>query len=129
MATSTTPPPTDARQDPAPPDIATMRESALEVLGPDDGPDVLPPALDELDTLTSALRGHLEVLIPDVERAAGPRPKSTAEYCALACVGEARQKLRITPRPELGSRAAHARRLARSLNALCTHYEQLTPAS
>lgn len=117
--------PTAAGLDEPPPDIATMRETVRCLLGPDDGPDALPPSAAELDTLTLALRGHLQLLIPDVERAAGPRPKHVAQYCALACVGEARRKLGIEPRPGLESQVAHARRLARSLSALCDHYERL----
>nr|WP_323186602.1 hypothetical protein [Streptomyces sp. NBC_00878] len=35
------------------------------------------------------MRGHLELLIPDVERSVGGRPKNVAQYCALAWVGEA----------------------------------------
>ncbi|GAA5032458.1 hypothetical protein GCM10023335_74960 [Streptomyces siamensis] len=47
-------------------------------------------------------------------------------YCALACVGEARGKLRAQPGTGPGRDAAHARRLARSLIALCDHYAALT---
>ncbi|MET9914848.1 DUF6415 family natural product biosynthesis protein [Streptomyces sp. NPDC006476] len=101
-----------------------MRDSARLLLGPDDGPDALPPAAD-VDTLTLALRGHLELILPDVEKAAGPRPATVKAYCALACVGEARRRLTIQPRAELGSRVAYARRLACVLLALCMHYEEL----
>jgi hypothetical protein len=116
-----------AEQDQAPPDVETMRETAARLLGPDDGPEALPPAPAEVDLLTLRLRGHLEVLIPDVEEAVGPRPANVQAYCALACVGEARRKLAITPRPELSACVAHARRLARVLLALCTHHEELNP--
>ena len=116
---------TAEEQDSRPPDIEEMRTSTALLLGPDGAPDVLPPAGDELDTLTAALRGHMELLIPEVERAAGPRLKSVESYCAAACVGEARRKLSVTPRPGLEARVAHARRLARSLNALCSHWEIL----
>ena len=112
-------------QDQAPPDVTTMRATALRLLGADDIPEALPPAADELDTFALALRGHLEVILPEVERAAGPRPKSVQAYCALACVGEARRKLGVTPPLGLESRVAFARRLARSLSALCDHYERL----
>ncbi len=126
MATTTTPHADTADQSQAdPPDIETMRTTAARVLGPDDTPDALPPAA-EVDTLILALRGHLELLIPEVERTAGPRPKNVAQYCALACIGEARRKLSVTPRPVLDSRVFYARRLARSLNALVDHYERLT---
>ncbi|KUO19742.1 DUF6415 family natural product biosynthesis protein [Streptomyces dysideae] len=119
----------DTSSETAPPDIETMRATASRVLGPDDGPGVLPPALAELDTLTATLRGHLELLVPEVEQAAGPRPRDVQTYCALACVGEARRKLSVAPRPEFESRVAHARRLAWSLNALCDHHERLGGAA
>jgi hypothetical protein len=109
-----------------PPDIATMRETVNRLLDPDSAPDVLPPGADEVDTLTVMLRGHLELLAPEVERAAKwLNRESIPRYCALACVGEARGKLRARPgRGEYGA-VAYARRLARVLNALCDHYESL----
>lgn len=118
--------PTVAGLDERPPDIDSMRATARRLLGPDDGPDALPPGAAEVDTLALILCGHLEVLIPDVEQAVGPRPDSVKAYCALACVGEARRKLSLTPRPGLDSRVAHARRLARVLLALCAHQEELS---
>ncbi|MGW6905679.1 DUF6415 family natural product biosynthesis protein [Streptomyces sp. NPDC054940] len=108
----------------APPDIETMRETADRLLDADAG--VLPPSAAEVDTLTSTMRGQLELLIPDVQQLVGDRPKNVAEYCALACVGEARRKLSISPKPGYDSRVAYAQRLARVLNALCDHYERLT---
>ncbi|WP_406414926.1 DUF6415 family natural product biosynthesis protein [Streptomyces sp. NBC_01614] len=108
-----------------PPDISTMRASVRQLLGPDDAPDAPPPNAGELDTLTLTLRGHLALIIPEVERAAGPRPKDTSTFCALGCIGEARGKLRHTPGATLQSRVAHARCLARVLHALCDHYERL----
>ncbi|MFF7485659.1 DUF6415 family natural product biosynthesis protein [Streptomyces luteogriseus] len=109
-----------------PPDLEKMRESAGMVLGPDSAPEAVPPAGDELDTLTAALRGHLELLGPEVEQAARQLPKdSPTRAGALACVGEARGKLRA---PELGfvvlvGGVIYTRRLARVLAALCDHYE------
>ncbi|MEU5339353.1 DUF6415 family natural product biosynthesis protein [Streptomyces sp. NPDC020766] len=125
MATDTIRPPASEAQDQAPPDIMTMRETADRLLDPDAAADALPLAAAELDTLTRTMRGQLELLIPEIEHAAGPRPKDVAQYCALACVGEARGKLRVEPRPGLDGAAAYARRLARVLNALCDHYERL----
>jgi hypothetical protein len=109
----------------APPDIATMRNTVNQLLDPDATPEALPPAAAEVETLTRTMRGHLELLIPDVESLVGGRPKSVAQYCALACVGEARGKLSVQPRPGYGSAAGYARRLARVLNALADHYERL----
>lgn len=101
-----------------------MRATAAKLLAPIGGPNALPPTAD-LDTLTVALRGHLALLIPEIEQAVGPRPKNVEACCALACIGEARRKLSMTPRLELEHRVAHALRLARSLVALCGHYELL----
>ncbi len=116
-------------QDQRPLDVATMRETAAILLGPDAGMDALLPASDELDTLTRTLRGHLELLAPEVEKAAGRLHKdSIPRYCALACVGEARGKLKAVPGRGPHGLVAYARRLARVLNALCTHYEELPPA-
>ncbi|MGW0632097.1 DUF6415 family natural product biosynthesis protein [Streptomyces sp. NPDC002758] len=52
---------------------------------------------------------------------------SIPRYCALACLGEARGKLRAQPSPVPGGDLAYARRLARALNALCDHFEALRP--
>ncbi|MEU2358767.1 DUF6415 family natural product biosynthesis protein [Streptomyces misionensis] len=107
-----------------PPDIATMRETAALLLGPEREPNALPPVPENLDTLTLALRGHLELLIPEVEQRARQLPKDSAvRYCANAYVGEARGKLQAGPSPRYGGEAGHARRLARVLRALCDHYE------
>lgn len=110
----------------APVDLLLMRETAQILLGPDAAPDALPPAAGELDTLTRTLRGHLELLVPEVEMATGRFHKDNIpRHCALACVGEVRGRLRVQPRPGLNAAAAHARRLARVLTALCDHYEAL----
>ncbi|MGW2939142.1 DUF6415 family natural product biosynthesis protein [Streptomyces sp. NPDC001156] len=47
-------------------------------------------------------------------------------HCALACIGESRVKLRATVGDGPDRAVAYARRLARSLTALCDHYEALT---
>ncbi|MGW3663950.1 DUF6415 family natural product biosynthesis protein [Streptomyces sp. NPDC005141] len=105
------------------PDIATMRSSVRRFLAE----DALPPSAHELETLTLRLRGHMQLLIPEVEQVIASLPKDDVpRYCALACIGEARRKLDITPQPGVSSGVGHARRLARSLNALCDHYENFT---
>lgn len=119
-------PPTGEGRDRVPPDLEGMRDSARQLLDPDSAPDVLPPSYAELDALTLKLRTHLELLISEVEQAALRIPESEIlRYCALACVGEARGKLRISPRPGVSSGVTYARRLARVLNALCDHLETL----
>ncbi|MEV2226995.1 DUF6415 family natural product biosynthesis protein [Streptomyces phaeochromogenes] len=104
-----------------------MREAVNRLLDPDAVPEALPPADDELGTLVLQLRGHLAVIMPDVERTALKLPKNNIpRYCALACIGEARMKLGETLKPGPSAPVAHARRLARVLNALCDHFETLT---
>lgn len=113
---------TGAECDPAPPDIGTMRESARILLAEDAG-----PVLDQLDTLALTLRSHIQLLIPEVAKAAAREPKdSIPRYCALACLGEARNKLRLGSDGTLPIRLSSARKLARVLNALCDHHENLS---
>ena len=109
-----------------PPDITSMRATVGRLLGPDDGPNTLPPTGTELPVLISALRGHLELIIPDVDRVARRQPKDDIpRYCALACIGEARRKLSAQASTGHSGEVAYARRLARVLGALCDHYEAL----
>jgi hypothetical protein len=117
---------TSTVEEAAPPDIATMRHTVNRLLDPDATPEALPPAPAELDTLTDLLRGQLALLAPEVETRARTLSKnSIPRYCALACVGEARERLRAEPSRHYGGAAGHARRLARALNALVDHYERL----
>lgn len=107
-------------------DIGTIRETAANLLGPDDVPDALPPTPCELDTLTAMLRGHMERLIPEVGAKAGRLLRDSAlRHCALACVGEARRKVRLEDGCTPPVRVAVARKLARCVRALCDHYENL----
>ncbi|WP_406359349.1 DUF6415 family natural product biosynthesis protein [Streptomyces sp. NBC_00715] len=120
---STARPPSGEDCDDCPPDIATMRSSARRFLTED---AFLPSSL-ELETLMLQLRGHMQLLIPDVEQLIARLPHDDVpRYCALACVGEARRKLGIARHFGLDAGIAHARRLARSLNALCDHYENFS---
>lgn len=129
MPHRTAQPPTAAEQDQAPPDMATMRRAVDRLLDPDAVPEALPPADEELDTLTLQLQGHLNLLMPEVEKAALRLPKeSIPRYCTLACLGEARGKLAEQPHDGPNGPLVHARRLARVLNALCDHYENLGSA-
>ncbi|MFF0737728.1 DUF6415 family natural product biosynthesis protein [Streptomyces chartreusis] len=108
---------------PAAVDIATMRHCISRLLGP----DVPPPAGEELAVREGLVRGHMQLIIPEVERAALARGEDDVpRYCALACVGEARSKLSAPAGSGPDRALAHARRLARCLAALCDHYEALT---
>ncbi|WP_426568067.1 DUF6415 family natural product biosynthesis protein [Streptomyces canus] len=108
-------------------DLAAMRESVNLLLGPDGAPVAQPPSGEELETLTETLRGHLALLIPEVEQVLRRLAKdSIARHCTLACLGDARLRLRAEPTPRYGGAIGYARRLARALNALCEHHEQLS---
>ncbi|BCL30938.1 DUF6415 family natural product biosynthesis protein [Streptomyces aurantiacus] len=118
MPQDTVPVSASAGQSPA--DIETMRAVVRIVLAEDS----LPPGMGEVETLLAQMRGHMQLLIPDIEQAAERLPHDDVpRYCALACVGEARAKLSAN-----ASRAVdleYAGKLARSLRALCDHYENL----
>lgn len=108
----------------APPvDIATMRASVAQVLPP----EVTPTDGVTLETLTDTLRRGMQMLIPEVERAAAQLPADDIpRYVALACVREARGKLDARPGLMPFDPTAYVRKLARSLLALCDHYIALT---
>lgn len=89
--------------------------------------DSLPPDMGELKDLLSQMRGHMQLLVPDIEQAAARLPHDDVpRFCALACVGEARGKLSPYARPSLD--LDYARKMARTLQALCDHHENLCGA-
>jgi hypothetical protein len=102
-----------------------MRRSVRRLLDPENPA----PTPKELDTLNLLLRGHIQLLIPEVENLARSLPKEDVpRACAMACTGEARMRLRIGwPEDSQPVRLAVAKKLARSLNALCDHWENLAP--
>ncbi|MGW7667512.1 DUF6415 family natural product biosynthesis protein [Streptomyces sp. NPDC054775] len=106
-----------------PVDIETMRTSIGRLLGP----SVTAPEDGGLAELTELLRGHMQLIIPEIEQAAAQLPTDDVpRYCALACIGEARAKLRAIAGDGPHRAVAYGRKLARSLAALCDHYEALT---
>lgn len=126
MRQGTAHPPTSEAPVQAPPDIETMRAVVDRLLDPDAVPEAVPLSPGDVDTLTLQLRGHVELLLPEVEQLSSRLPRSSIpRYCALACAGEAQERLRGEPTLRFGGPLGHARRLARALNALCDHYEQL----
>ncbi|MFI6288932.1 DUF6415 family natural product biosynthesis protein [Streptomyces sp. NPDC051018] len=85
------------------------------------------PIAEELEDLTLRLRGHLMILIPEVERATAGLPLGDIpRACALAGVGEAKRVLASVARPGYTASIPHAQRIARSASALCHHIEHLT---
>ncbi|WKX10167.1 DUF6415 family natural product biosynthesis protein [Streptomyces sp. NL15-2K] len=107
-------------------DLATMRESVSLLLDIEGAPVAEPPSGTELVTLTATLRGHLELIISEVEaEAAQLGGENTLVHAARTCVWEARSRLAAEPSRRYGGEAGHARRLARVLKLLCDHYEVL----
>ncbi|MFF4961389.1 DUF6415 family natural product biosynthesis protein [Streptomyces sp. NPDC001222] len=104
-------------------DVEMMRDSASRLIGP----DTASLKDEKLAGLTGQMRGHMQLIIPKIEQAAEKLPEDDVpRYCALACIGEARAKLRATAGDGPHRAVAYARKLARSLMALCDHYEALT---
>ncbi|MFF4836270.1 DUF6415 family natural product biosynthesis protein [Streptomyces sp. NPDC001315] len=103
-------------------DIATMLESVRLLLG-----EISPSVADEeLRDLFVLLRDHIQQLIPEVETACLSLPKDDIpRACALACVGEARMRLRLGDGDTNDVRLSVAVKLARSVRALCDHFENL----
>ncbi|WP_405615959.1 DUF6415 family natural product biosynthesis protein [Streptomyces sp. NBC_00076] len=104
-----------------------MREIVNRLLDPDAAPDAaLPPGADEVATLTLQLRGHLQLLAPEVETAARKLKPGVHRRTVLGYVWEANSRLEAEPSTRYGGPVGHARRLARVLNALCDHHEDLS---
>jgi hypothetical protein len=126
MKQTTSHPPIAEERDNRPPDIATMRTAAAELLG-EDAPL---PRYEDVQTLTLLYRGNLMLLIPEVEIMTGRFPENDAPArVALAGIAEARRRLdeipTATEKVGLVSEVKRAQRLARSVLALCDHYENL----
>ncbi|MGW6485598.1 DUF6415 family natural product biosynthesis protein [Streptomyces sp. NPDC055056] len=104
-------------------DVLVMRQTIALVLPTEDD---LPAGLD-VDTLTETLRGHIELIVSEVEtNALALQKEDIPRYCALACVSQANNKLRARAGQAAYATLVLARKLARSLAALCDHYETLT---
>ena len=122
MAHRSPPPAATAEDAESPVDVALMRAAARRLLAE----DAEPPGAEELDTLTLQLRGHIMLLIPEVESAALRLPDDDVpRACAMACIGESRMRLSLEPGHNPSAGIAHAQRLARSVNALCDHLENI----
>ncbi|MEU0967852.1 DUF6415 family natural product biosynthesis protein [Streptomyces sp. NPDC005917] len=127
MATSTTGQPAETEQVEALPlDIPTMRATARRLLAADAGE----PAADEVPVLLSTLRGHLELIVPVVERCAAFKPDDDQRWmapvnCAIIAAADTRRAMSAEIHPGADAAVRHARRLARRLNAMCDHFETL----
>ncbi|MGW2169930.1 DUF6415 family natural product biosynthesis protein [Streptomyces sp. NPDC001705] len=111
----------------APADLATMRETARLVMLLDADGEL--PDGPALATFATTMRGMIEVLAPEVETVAGSLPADDVpRACALACVGEARMRLRLGEGGSAEVRQSVVVKLARSVNALVDHHEALSRA-
>lgn len=111
-----------AELDQDPPDIATMRTTAHRLLAE----HAEPVGPEQLETLWLALYGHMQLLAPLIEEMVLGLPKDDApRACALACVGEAHMRVRLGGGGTPPVHVSVATQLARSVNALCDHYDRL----
>ncbi|MEW2635278.1 DUF6415 family natural product biosynthesis protein [Streptomyces sp. NPDC048389] len=109
--------------DPRPVDIATMRNTARRVLSLEK-----PPTRDDLEMLTAALRGHVQLLVPEIDALIRAQPAGDL-HAGIARVGIEEASRRLTTPLGFGPDAAYrcARKLALSVCSLCDHYEHLRP--
>ncbi|CAL9550371.1 DUF6415 family natural product biosynthesis protein [Streptomyces sp. enrichment culture] len=122
MANATTPAATEAGRAPAPPDIATVRATVRRLLAADTEP------IDDAEVaeMTAQLREDIAGLIPAVEALTRALPKDDVpRACALACIGEARMRLRLGDGDTEPVRLSVAVRMARTANALADHHQAL----
>ncbi|MDX3507492.1 DUF6415 family natural product biosynthesis protein [Streptomyces caniscabiei] len=107
-------------------DLSTMREGVDQLLA--EGAEV--PGDEDLETLWLRLRGHVVLLIPEVERQARRLPElDRARRSALACVAMSRLELRVGRGDTHLVRVSVAQRLARLVRTLCGHAELLKGAT
>jgi hypothetical protein len=104
-------------------DISAVRAATLRLLAK----DAAHPGETELAELARQLRGYIVIAVPDVRRAASRHPRGAALVRrAEAGVGEALRTLDAVPMAGPEAAVAFARRLARVVNALLDHHENLT---
>lgn len=122
MVQRTAPPSDAADTDRLPPDIETMRRTAARFLAP----DARPIPTGDLVMLRATMRGQLEELIPTIEAMTLRFPAGDIpSRCALTGVDEARTRLGLRPGFNAPGQMTVAMKLARSVMALCDHYENL----
>jgi hypothetical protein len=103
-------------------DVKGMRAAAEDLLGED-----TLPRWDDLQEKAVLLRGHLMVLVPAVEDLAAQQPKDDVPaHVARIGLDEARRRMDEIEGIGLASEFKRVQRLARSVRALCDHYETLT---
>ncbi|MGW2559464.1 DUF6415 family natural product biosynthesis protein [Streptomyces sp. NPDC001514] len=113
-------------EDPRPLDLDTMRDTARRVLALGEAP----PLLEDLDRLTDILRGHVQLLVPEIASLIRRLPRGDGPACvAQIGIDEAWRRLHTTRGFGPDAAYRHAKKLALSVNSLCDHYENLRPAA
>ncbi|MGW7341035.1 DUF6415 family natural product biosynthesis protein [Streptomyces sp. NPDC054808] len=126
MASATTPAAPDTERTTVPPDIATVRATVRRLLAE----DAAPIEDAEVAEMIARLREDITGLIPAVEALTQTLPKDDVpRACALACIGEARMRLRLGNGDTEPVRLSVAVRMARTANALADHHQALGRAS
>jgi len=123
-----TSPPTPAAttgHDPRPADVAVMRETARRLLSIGE----VPPLVEDVAELSAMLRGHVELLVPEIEALLPGFPVGDVP-AAIARVGaeEASRRLNAPQGPGTDAAYRQAKKLAMSVFSLCDHYENLRGA-
>lgn len=101
--------------------MEAMRADAALLIGN----DAELPETGVLPQIVQNLRGHLMVLIPHVEDQIRLSPEPGPQTTALADIDEARRRMDAVPGFSLISEIKHAQNLARSVDALCRHTEDI----
>ncbi|MFJ8191646.1 DUF6415 family natural product biosynthesis protein [Streptomyces sp. NPDC096094] len=112
---NTTRPETDA------PATATMRATATWFLA-----QLTLPRHGVVKSFDHDLRDYLDELIPSIEQLAAAHSDEAPAKVALASVGEARRRLGVPEAAGLLGEFERVKQLARSVAALCDHYDALT---
>jgi len=113
-----------AEADHLPPNTRAMRSSTILILAAEEPEKQFEGA--ELEELQDTFREHIKALIPAVRACAYVLPQRSADRAAaLAGIGEAELRLRLGNGDTDCVRGAVAVRLARSVKALCGHYERM----
>ncbi|MFF8845878.1 DUF6415 family natural product biosynthesis protein [Streptomyces sp. NPDC015127] len=110
--------------DSRPVDLVTIRNTARRVLALGGAP----PLIEDLDKLIGALRGYVQLLVPEIRALIRTAPAGDIP-AAVAQVGIDEAWRRLNTGRGFGPDAdyRHAKKVALSVRSLCDHYENLNP--
>ncbi|MCI3277552.1 DUF6415 family natural product biosynthesis protein [Streptomyces cylindrosporus] len=102
-------------------DVLALRKVARDYMSPD-----MVPRYEIIKRHSASFSRDLWALIKEIEQIASCTPDEVVVKVALAGVGEARRRLGLIERAGLMGEHDRVTMLARSVLALCDHYEALT---